>query len=202
MIMISWKRYEFTLNHLPSPLQKFILAFLSVIFLLLVVTAIQLYITPQSNPPLKNPPGSLPIVAKSVDVPRAKLSIKNAASQGSLLLQQGDVVTIGVELSGSEADAVDIKLRYDPRYLTYQSHTPGTLFKEILMSSQSEGEILMSASIDPNSTPVGNGKVMTAVFKAIAPGSSSVFLAMPDSAVRRNGENILNVAESLQAVVE
>ncbi|MDO8496988.1 MAG: cohesin domain-containing protein [bacterium] len=199
--MISWKRYEFTLNHLPSPLQKFIIAFLSVIFLLLVVTAIQLYITPQSNPPLKNPPTSLPVV-KSVDVPRAKLSIKNAASQGSLLLQQGDIVTIGVELTGNEADAVDIKLRYDPRYLTYQSHTPGTLFKEILMSSQSEGEILMSASIDPNSTPVGNGKVMTAVFKAMAPGSSSVFLVMPDSAVRRNGENILNVAESLQVVVE
>ncbi|MDO8498077.1 MAG: cohesin domain-containing protein [bacterium] len=200
-----------TLNNLPKPTQYILVGVLSLVFVLLTVLVIAQYIpgSSPSNVPPNSPTSPSQTTTKT---PRATMTMyaslgnfmnELTKEKGTFNTSMGKEFTVGVYLSGTESNAVDLVVKYDPAYLSKISQKEGELFPETIVNTSTKDEIKYSASTDPSAPKEhADGYLVLLTFRPLQKGTTMLQLDLQKNIVAQKGTNVLDSAEPLTVNVE
>lgn len=117
-----------------------------------------------------------------------------AVQPTSSTLKVGETVEIAVALSKDAAQAVDVILNFDPKYIEVSDVRAGKNFPVLISQNVEAGKVTVSSSITPEkATEPQVGEVAVMTVKALAPVDNTFLQFDPkDTIVAKDGVNILN----------
>ncbi len=121
----------------------------------------------------------------------------------SLTVAKGATTKVNVKLDGTGSQATDIVITFDPKLVELSDVVNGDVFPDILRSEIGNGQVIVSAAVDPNTpTDVKTGTVFSFTLKGLTAGNAVLGFEKDLTITATNGVNTLGSAEPVTVTVE
>ncbi len=121
----------------------------------------------------------------------------------SLSVAAGATTKVNVKIGNTGSQATDIVITFDPKLVEMSEVVNGDVFPDILRSEIGDGQVIVSAAVDPNSpTDVKTGTVFSFTLKGLVAGSAVLGFEKDLTITATNGVNTLGSAEPVTVTVE